>query len=334
MNREFQMLREVSRTFALSIERLPPLPREALTLAYLLLRVSDGLEDHPLLGAEQKIALLLAWDDVLAGHGDVRAFAAQVEAGVPRNPEIEVALHAPELMRLVAALSPAMREPILLRVGETTRGMARWQAHPPRVADEAELDDYMHQVAGLVGYLITDVFSAYSPAVRAQRDALLPLGREFGLGLQTVNVIRGLGADAERDWIFVPRTFCAAEGLEPHQLFDPRHRVAALRVVGRLADKAERHLAHATQYIRLLPRREHRLRMMCAWPMLFAAATLAASRDNPEVLSAEVKIGRASVRRIMRVSSWIGWSNHALGWYHRRVGTATPIARPTLVGAA
>ena len=41
-----EMLRNVSRTFAISIEQLPLALREAVTIAYLLFRVSDCLEDH------------------------------------------------------------------------------------------------------------------------------------------------------------------------------------------------------------------------------------------------------------------------------------------------
>ncbi len=42
----YEMLRNVSRTFALSIEQLPGLQREAVTVAYLLFRVADCIEDH------------------------------------------------------------------------------------------------------------------------------------------------------------------------------------------------------------------------------------------------------------------------------------------------
>ena len=43
---QYRMLRQVSRTFALSIELLPRVLRDALTVAYLMLRVSDYLEDQ------------------------------------------------------------------------------------------------------------------------------------------------------------------------------------------------------------------------------------------------------------------------------------------------
>ena len=61
------LLRDASRTFALSIERLPGVVGEAMCLAYLLLRVSDFLEDNDYMPVERKVELLKLWDRVLPG---------------------------------------------------------------------------------------------------------------------------------------------------------------------------------------------------------------------------------------------------------------------------
>lgn len=331
MAQHHQMLREVSRTFALSIEQLPGPSREALTLAYLLLRVSDGIEDHPSLGAARKVELLELWERILAGSEPPDALPRALADLDPRNPEVGVALRAPDLLARVDRLPAGLREPLLGRVRKTTLGMARWQRHGPRVADEAELDDYMHQVAGRVGYLITDVFAWYSSAVRERRDELLELGREFGLGLQTVNVIRGLRGDLQRGWIFVPRTYLEDAGISGTELFDPAEVERALAVVERLAQKAERHLWHGVEYVLTLPRRLHRYRLMCIWPLLFAARTLAVSRGNPRVLRDEAKITRKDVRAIMRATALFGWSNRWLEWYYDRLNPLG--SAPRLAGA-
>jgi farnesyl-diphosphate farnesyltransferase len=330
MPQHHQMLREVSRTFALSIEQLPGPSREALTLAYLLLRVSDGLEDHPAIGAARKVELLEVWEQVLAGTGSAVEFHDAITDLDPDNPEVAVALQAEDLLARVGRLPDGLRETLLGRVRKTTLGMARWQRHAPRVADEAELDDYMHQVAGRVGYLVTDVFAWYSPAIRERREELLPRAREFGLGLQTVNVIRGLRGDLRRGWIFVPQTYLDDVGLSGAELFDPAEIERALEVVERLAEKAERHLLHGLEYVLTLPRRLHRYRLMCIWPLLFAARTLALSRGNPRVLRDEAKITRKEVRAIMRASALFGWSNRWLEWYYDRLNPLS--SAPRLAG--
>jgi farnesyl-diphosphate farnesyltransferase len=206
-----------------------------------------------------------------------------------------------------------LRTPIISRVSESTLGMARWQEQGPFVATLKEMDDYMYYVAGLVGYLMTDLFSWYSSHFRARKAKLLPMSREIGLGLQTVNVIRGLRKDYQRGWVFVPQEMLNAVGIDRDQFFLPDFEDRALDVVNQLIDKAEGHLQYGLEYISALPWRDHRVRLACIWPLCFALKTLAVSRDNVEVLRSEVKITRRDVKSIMRQTIMFGWSDR---WLH------------------
>ena len=58
MNILRNLLRTASRTFAIGIEQLPGVLCDAGTVAYLLLRVSDYLEDNEEMPDEKKIVLL------------------------------------------------------------------------------------------------------------------------------------------------------------------------------------------------------------------------------------------------------------------------------------
>jgi farnesyl-diphosphate farnesyltransferase len=324
--RLYRLLRQASRTFALSIEGLPAGLRDEVATSYLLLRVSDYFEDHESLPTEQKIRLLELWHAVLSdvagsncAGSDCRSHQAFVDAlgAVPVDPDDAEEAVARQWRFLIATLTgfdPKATQVIADRVRETTHGMARWQAKGPCVEDEHDLDEYMHYVAGLVGYLVTDLFSLHYRTVADRRRRLMPLAREFGLALQTVNVLRGLRKDFDRGWVFVPRSFCAAYGMMLTDLFSASHRSRAMRVVGDMIVKGEHHLQSGLSYISLIPRHLHRLRLACMWPLLFAAKTLAVSRDNPDVLSGEVKITRATVKRIIRDSTLFGWSN---AWLHR-----------------
>ena len=64
MNSKY-LLRITSRTFALGIERLPRILSDATTIAYLLLRVSDYLEDNEEMDAKEKVDLLNLWINIL-----------------------------------------------------------------------------------------------------------------------------------------------------------------------------------------------------------------------------------------------------------------------------
>ncbi|WP_416208192.1 squalene/phytoene synthase family protein [Halomonas sp.] len=63
------MLGRVSRTFALSNRYLPQPLRRAMTVSYLLFRVSDYLEDNHVMSPARKVELLNLWERVLSGRG-------------------------------------------------------------------------------------------------------------------------------------------------------------------------------------------------------------------------------------------------------------------------
>ena len=192
------LLRTASRTFAIGIEQLPGVLSDAGTVAYLLLRVSDYLEDNEDMPAQRKIVLLNLWAEILKSNAKVEELTSQIQNVDTSNPDAVVAQHTKDILLRLSSLPMEVQEIIVHHVIKTTYGMARWVERGPQVMDEADMDDYMFEVAGRVGYLLTHLFAWYSIAIRNKKDKLLPLSREFGLALQTVNVIRDLRKDYER----------------------------------------------------------------------------------------------------------------------------------------
>ena len=278
--------------------------------------MSDCLEDTDELERDRKAELLRLWAKVLDGSTPVAALTEAVANLDENDPEVYVAQHADQLLDALHKLPETNQETITQHVHQTSLGMARWQEHGPFVETEEEMDDYMFEVAGRVGYLLTDLFGWYSPFIEKQKDKLRPLAREFGLALQTVNIIRGMRKDYERGWVFVPRTFYEPLGLTRDSLFAQENSVAALQVIARLADKAESHLRNGLQYIINIPPIHYRIRLACTWPLFFAIKTLAVSRDNIHVILNEAKITRAEVMGIIRNTTLMGWSDSWLRSYY------------------
>lgn len=304
-----QLLRTSSRTFAIGIERLPKRLNQPMTTAYLLLRVSDYLEDNVEMPAAQKVDLLNKWEQVLEGKLPLHELNRQLTFPDQPTPDAVVALNVDKVYASLQSLPSEVRGPIIKHVGDSTRGMARWVARGPDVQNENDMDDYMHEVAGRVGYLVTEIFAWYSHFIRSNLVQLIPLARECGLALQTVNIIRGLRDDFERGWIFIPESFCEEAGLPREALFDPAHRDQAMVVIDRLANKADRHLENAKTYYKALPPWQHAIRLSCLYPLLFAARTLAISRHNHQVLFSNAKMTREEVVSIVKKSTLFGWSN-------------------------
>lgn len=315
------LLRITSRTFALGIERLPRTLCDAATIAYLLLRVSDYLEDNEEMNADEKVKLLNLWVNILREDQPIENLTSQLENANTSNPDAIVAQHSKEILRHLHSLPYQVQEIIIHHVINSTLGMARWTKQGPDVNDENELDDYMFEVAGRVGYLVTQLFAWYSFAIRIKLKDMMPLAREFGLALQTVNVIRGIRDDYDRGWVYIPKEFLSETGLTADQLFDPQYRQQALQVLDRMTEKAERHLRHALTYVKALPWWQHGIRLGCIFPLMFAIRTLAVSRNNAEVFGSETKITREEVKKIVVDSTLWGWSNLWLDSYYERLGT-------------
>lgn len=324
MQEHYTLLRATSRTFAVGIEALPHPLRDAVTLAYLVLRVSDYFEDSPTLRDEEKTALLGRWASLVdtAGEGplpaeELRILVEAVAAEDGDLPDRKAALRAEAVLQGLGRLPPPFRAVIREHTGATTRGMARWIARGPDFATEGDLDDYMFEVAGRVGLLLTDLFCEYSRAIRTRARTLRKHAVSFGLGLQTVNVVRGLHEDPRRGWSFVPRSVLVLEEGTPDEagFLDPRAlpREEQRRILAFLTTKAARHIADALEYCRTLPRLERGIRLFCIIPAVLASRTLQVSAGNPRVFEEAVKVPRAEVRRIVLRTRLFWFSNRWLG---------------------
>ena len=148
--------------------------------------------------------------EILKGNTGVEKFTSQIQNADTSNPDAVVTQHAADILAKLKSLPDAVQEIIQQHVIHSTQGMARWVERGPQVNNEADMDDYMFEVAGRVGYLLTHLFAWYSRTIRNKKEILLPLAREFGLALQTVNVICGLRKDYERGWVYIPKNFLAA----------------------------------------------------------------------------------------------------------------------------
>lgn len=314
------VLRQTSRTFAIGIEGLSYPLQNQMRIAYLVLRVSDYLEDNTTLPGSEKAALLDAWAETLGGAPVAQTLQHHLTATDDPSPDALAAHHARDILQALQELEGPAQDVIRRHTLDSTVGMARWVRRGPDFGTEADLDDYMHEVAGRVGYLITGLFSLASSTVREKEKEMMELGQEFGLALQTVNIVRGLPSDIERGWFFVPRAYLDREDRSGKEFMEEVYRPKALAVVERLLDKADRHFGAASRYVSLLPRLEGRMRYFCLLPYFFGLRTVALSRENPLVLEAEVKLPREEVRTISARTRLMGWSNRWIERFARGLG--------------
>src|SRR5260221_1412881 len=117
------LLRSASRTFAIGIEQLPVILCDAGTVAYLLLRVSDYLEDNEDMPAQEKIVLLNLWAKILNGNANPIELTSHIQNADTSNPDAVVAQHAEDILVRLASLPQEAREILIQHLIHRTLGM-------------------------------------------------------------------------------------------------------------------------------------------------------------------------------------------------------------------
>jgi farnesyl-diphosphate farnesyltransferase len=185
-----------------------------------------------------------------------------------------------------------------------------------------DLDRYTYLVAGCVGLFWTEVHVAHRPRLRHwDLPRMRALGVRLGKGLQLTNVLRDLPRDLRHGRCYLPRQDLARLGLEPRDLLDPTRAPAARPVLREWLDTALDHYEAGWQYTFAIPRREARMRLACAWPLLIGLRTLDLLAASPNWLDPAVtlKVPRVRVYGLMAHSLSTVWSTRALGRQARRL---------------
>jgi len=318
------LLKRVSRSFYLSLAILPRPLREPLGLAYLLARAADTVADTRLIARAERIGHLQTLRRAFAG--EVADVGAVARAAAPRQADdAERALleRVDRILARVAQLPARDRVGVRSVLGTLTSGMLfdleRFPGEDAATLGALdtleELDRYTYLVAGCVGEFWTDVHLAHRPRLaRWEPASMRATGVRFGKALQLTNVLRDVPGDLQHGRCYLPARELVVLGLSPADLLEPGGALRARPVLDHLLAVALEHYDAAWGYTRAIPRREWRMRLACAWPLLIGQATLEALAAHPNPLAAvpPVKVSRAAVRSIVGRSALRVWSDRAL----------------------
>ena len=275
------LLGRTSRTFALAVPLLPAALRHPVTLAYLLFRTADTLEDATDWPPVCRIAALEELSRGPHAPGLARRLSHEWTADPPvaHAGYLDLLAAYPDLVAAVGRLPGPVGRLIWGHARRTAGGMVEFQrrAAPDgtvRLRDRTELRTYCYAVAGIVGELLTELFVWHEPGLAEVHPALCRLAPAFGEGLQLVNILKDSAADAADRRFFLPPD-------------------ADRREIVRLA-RAD--LAAARRYVDLLRANRAPAGVVgfAALPVVLADAALAAvERGGPGA-----KVSRAAVARI------------------------------------
>ncbi len=303
------LLREVSRSFYLTLRILPAAIRPQISLAYLLARASDTIADTEVVPRERRLEILR---EMQAGNArSVTSLAEQQALPAERT----LLRQLDDCYRLLADLDAGDRQRIadLLHtiIGGQIFDLERF---PGKALTADELDRYTYMVAGCVGEIWTKMCVAHLPGMAALK---VEDGIRFGKGLQLVNILRDLPKDLRIGRCYLPVS-------EPLALLEPNNFGTIEHIYRQWLDTAAAHLDAGWNYTLAIPANQKRLRLACVWPIWIGLKTIARLRHaNPLDATRRVKVSRVEIYWIMLESALIVGNDEALDEVYRRLRTGT-----------
>jgi farnesyl-diphosphate farnesyltransferase len=323
-------LKEVSRSFFLTLKVLSGDVRAPIGVAYLFARAADTIADTAIISRADRLKHLELFREAFRNGtvGSLGAIQQALSEPQASAAERELLTRLEEGFALLQALEPADQSLIRKVVLTLTEGMVldlttfpgEGEGRVVALETRADLDRYTYYVAGCVGEFWTDIHLAHRPSLaRWDRQAMVRSGVRFGKGLQMTNVLRDLSRDLRIGRCYLPRQELERLGLQPDDLLDPAAIVRVRPLLRELVAFTLDHYREGWAYTLAIPRRELRMRLACAWPLLIGLKTLALIGQSSKLLDPTIviKVRRPAVYRILFGSLAAIGSNAGLDCYYR-----------------
>ena len=275
------ILGSVSRTFALTIPLLPPAIEAVVGNTYLLCRIVDTIEDAAELSPAEKQDLSKLFLEAVLGAIPVEVFVSpclEAQKNYSNIDELDLIAHTPTVLRILHTFPDEDRAAIGRCVSIMSDGMSHFHGRQTQegLRDLAEFEEYCYVVAGVVGELLTSIFSNYSPGFAKCIKGHEHLAIDFGQALQMTNILKDSPEDRARGVSWKPASMSQTE----------------------LLKIAYEKLQDSMRYILLIPENEIGMRRFCFLAFGLAVMTL-------EKIAARKEFNNKSEVKLSRNTVWI-----------------------------
>ncbi len=247
-------LKNVSRSFAFCIERLPEPFRTQVAYGYLLCRILDTIEDSTWEDSSLQILKFQEFDAALEGRSILPAnWSEEFPQNIPEGERV-LLLQAHEVLSRFYSFSEEVQAIMREVVVSMSHGMLRFVRQKQngvfRLHSLFEVNKYCFFVAGVVGEMLTRLFvKMQCAAVEMKSNSVLLDSFHFGLFLQKINLLKDQGRDEREGRFFVP----------------VRDEVRA---------SLRGHAEAAFEYLLRIPKEQSGYRLFCAWSLLLGLASM------------------------------------------------------------
>jgi len=273
------ILGSVSRTFALTIPLLPPMIEKVVGNTYLLCRIVDTIEDAADLSPETKQNLSQLFLDAVLGKVSVESFVEPCLKALNHygnQDELDLIAHTPTILRILHTCSQDDQAAVSRCISIMSEGMSYFHGKQTQAGlkDLGEFEKYCYVVAGVVGELLTTIFSNHSAAFAKNIKGHDELALAFGQALQMTNILKDSPEDHARGVSWKPADI-SQKGL--------------LKI-------SYQKLQDSLSYILLIPKEELGMRRFCFLAFGLAVMTLSQIAKREEFSNQdEVKLSRKTV---------------------------------------
>jgi farnesyl-diphosphate farnesyltransferase len=314
------LLKQVSRSFYLTLRVLPKPIRPQISLAYLLARATDTIADTPAVPRAKRVVLLRELQS-LTRVPELGALAEN-QALPAERVLLERLGECLEMLDTFPAVDRRLIQQLLQTI--ISGQIFDFETFPGdseqvlvALTNDAELDRYTYMVAGCVGEFWTRMCAAHLPVWNSASTE--GLGIRFGKGLQLVNILRDIPKDLRIGRCYLPVA-------EPHRLLDVGNFESVQSLYNRWLDTTVEHLDAGWQYTMAIPGKLWRLRLACTWPIWIGLGTVARlRRNNPLDPAVRIMVPQRAVNRMLVRSVLTCRSDTALQRHYDRLRAAASL---------
>lgn len=297
----YHHLNLVSRSFAVTIPFMKDPLKQQVSLAYLLCRIVDTVEDDAVAATVEKITWLsdfaflasdeFADEDVLER---LKVRALELCANGSSKDDLALVVDLDRAVYLMKTYDEEVQKVMCHAISILSHGMAtslRKAMDHEEISNLDDVDNYCYFVAGVVGEMLAELFALYDSD--ADKKELMALAVSFGEGLQLTNILRDRSKDAERGARFLPTN--NAEGILEYVAITQGHLDDAIKFICGLS-----------------PSQSSGVRLFCSTNVLMAMYLLRKVARNPLDPQCNYTISRQNTKRLFVLCKLATKSNWSL----------------------
>ncbi len=297
-----EILKKVSRSFALTIPMLDKDIYKEVMITYLQDRLLDNFEDEVknISLKERKYLMNRVVDIFDPNNNDNKAVEIiEDKAELFKDEALkELTSNTSLLKEAYEMLDFDIKEISYKWLKEMNRGMQIYLTK--KVNTFSELDNYCYYVAGTVGGFLTDLIIKKSNLSKKEADILKDNYKDAGLFLQKVNLIRDIKKDIEnRDKNYWPLKELK---IEEEMILDKNYKKEMEVALDKMLADVENHINGLLKYMDNIPEKFSGYKKFFAVNNALGLATLEKIKNNKEQLfydNKKVKVGKLQFLKII-----------------------------------